>query len=79
MRVSGLYATVSGNHIAYVREFTPFGKWNGQFVVRFQAYGYDDNSYCGTDETGSKIYNSYKGAIQAAKRYVNKFNNNDVY
>lgn len=68
------FRTDDKKYIACVREFKPLNKWNGQYCVCFEAYGMMDNDYRGTNGTGMKVYDTLEKAIQAAKRYIKKFN-----
>lgn len=68
------FSTDDKNYVAYVGEFKPLGKWNGQYSVQFYAYGTMDNDYRGTNGTGMKVYDTINQATGAAKRYAKKFN-----
>lgn len=68
------FSTDDKNYVAYVKEFKPLGKWNGQYGVLFYAYGTMDNDYRGTNGTGMKVYDTLDKAVVAAKRYIKKFN-----
>lgn len=68
------FETNDKNYQAYVKQFRPLGKWNGQYAVEFEAFGMMDNDYRGTSGVGMKVYNSLESATAAAKRYIKKFN-----
>lgn len=67
------YEGHDGQLEAYVKEFKPLGVWNGQYCVQFYSLGSPDNDYRGTYGTGMKVYNSKQSAIDAAKRYVHRW------
>ena len=58
---------------AYVKPFTPLGKFNGQYIVQFEAFGHMDNDVRGTHGLGAKVYDTYEKAVASAKRYIKKY------
>lgn len=73
MKAITTFKSSNDYYIAYVKQFTPLGKWDGTYCVCFEAFGHMDNDYRGTNGTGCKRYNTLDSAIAAAKRYTKKF------
>lgn len=60
---------------AIVSKFTPLNHWTGEWCVSFFALGEMDNDVRGTNGTGMKVYDTKKHAMDAAKRYIKRWEN----
>lgn len=67
------YENNDGTLKAIVDLFRPLGCWDGRYCVSFYALGWMDNDYRGTHGTGMKVYETEQKAIEAAKRYIKKW------
>ena len=62
----------SGTFTARVRAYKVLNCNTGKFVVDFISYNHADTDIKGAKGTGSKVYDTYEKAVNAAKRYVRK-------